>query len=247
MGFLSNLFYKQNPSPAPKFNRKRLYLTEATSNWDRDFIDTKFFEKFVKEGVRVFPSSKTINLNGVIIDGSKLPRKANKQDEKAARLRIDLDGWKIQNAVYDDIPGGCYVVSQFTEFEKSYFVEIGEDAISTPVSATQSTHLCGIRIIDCNFYNRSEKDGGDKSIQLNNAHQAVIRGCFFTGGVTSIRVQDSRDKQISYCSIHGNVFSDVPTAVNADGVLTLTMHSNVMRNVRKNLVKGSKVRVKDKL
>ncbi len=243
MGFFSNLFYKQKPATPPKFNRKRIFITDKDLEWDDDFAGS-FFKKYADAGARVYRSSKQIKLSGVIIDGSKLKRSSNKQDEKSSKITIWLPGWDIMDGVFEDIPGGVYVKSQSTEFNNCHFLDIGEDALSVPRSTKSGAQeLCALRVIKCFFWNRSAKDGGDKSLQLNNGHGCVVKDSFFTGGETAIRCGESRDKYASTITIAGCTFDNVPTAINADGTLKLQLMNNIFKSVKKQIVKGSKVKV----
>lgn len=244
MGFLSNLFYKQRPVQAPQFpNRRRIYLYETMLSWDEDYIKSNSFTNlFIDKGVKLSLVNRQIDFQNVILDGARLPH-GKRQDEKALKLRVELSKWDLLNAVFEDIPGGNYVVGVSTTYQKCCFKEIGEDAISTPRSTGQANHYCGLKLLQCNFYNRSEKDGGDKSIQLNNAHGCILRQCFVTGGITGARLGESRDQQKSGCIVEGVTFDNVPTAINASGVLALTIKDAVYRNVKKELQKGSEVKI----
>ncbi len=179
-------------------------------------------------------SGKTLDLQGNAISGKNIKHPKNRQDEKAIPLRLRIDGLTIKNGIFRDIPGGTVNEGDNVTVENCLFIEPGEDFISTPKDKAP-----GLRIINCKFYNIPEKDGGDKSIQLNDARNARIEKTYVTGGITAIRLQEStaaaRNVKVT---VKDCTFENVLTGVNVDGYTKVTESGNTFRNVAKPWVLG---------
>lgn len=246
MGFFSNLFGRGEKSPVkpPSFaNKDEFFLPNKKEFLVWDSVKSLENLRDASEGIITYnTSNKTVRCHG-IVSGDKLPKPKNSQDEKAVAIRINLQGWSFEGFIFDAIPGGLIVLSRYNDFNKCTWVNIGEDAISTPRSTSASKpDQARLLIRNCKFYN---DNNGDKSVQLNNASQCSIRDSFFTGGQTAIRVQANDDRKPIYMDITGCEFNNIPTAINAAGVTVLEIKDNKYIKVSKNLVKssGSKIRV----
>lgn len=183
----------------------------------------------------------TLDLQGYAIDGRRLKQPKRVQDEKAVPLRVNIDGFTLKNGTVRNIPGGIVVKADSTRWENLIFRDIGEDALSTIKDAGEETV-----VKNCRFYNRSEKDSGDKSLQLNDARDAVVEGCYFTGGITALRLQESSAKAKKVTAwLRGNTFENVPTAANVAGPTTVIEGGNVWKNVRKRWVLGPEAAVRE--
>lgn len=246
MGFFSNLFgggKKMSPVRPPSFSGKdKYYLKNIKEELTID--STKDLDAWRRESDGMITynlQNKLIKCHG-ILSGAKLPHPKNSQDEKAIALRINLQGWSFEGFIFDDIPGGIIVSSRYNDFNNCQWINIGEDAISTPRSKSSKPDEIRLLIRQCKFWNDAN---GDKCIQLNNASQCSIRDCFLTGGETGIRVQANDDRKPIHCEVLGTEFSNIPTAINAAGVTVLELKDNKYTNVKKQLVKseGSKIKV----
>lgn len=184
-------------------------------------------------------SGKTLDLQGNAISGSKIKKPGSSQNENAIPLRIKIDGFTLKNGIVLKIPGGVVVKADNVTFEKLTFTDIGEDAVSTATDAAP-----GIRILNCKFYNSSK---GDKSIQANDARNAVIDGNFITGGQTAVRLQESSSKSRNVkATVTGNTFEKVPTAVNVNGYTTVTASGNTYKEVAEKWNGGSHTKIIEK-
>ena len=81
---------------------------------------------------------------------------------------------------------------------------------------------------------------------MNNADGVIIKRCFFTGGITAIRLQESDDKKQVECRVMSCEFKNVETAMNIGGRTSAKITDCTYSGVRKNIVKGSNVRVTTK-
>ena len=176
-------------------------------------------------------SGSTLDLQGCAISGVRLKHPKNSQDEKSTPLRIKIPGFEIRNGTITDIPGGIVNSADGPAFRKLTFVRVGEDALSNTKDQCEE-----MEVSDCRFYNGAK---GDKSLQLNDARDAIVRGNYFTGGITAIRLQEStakaRDVRVF---LKDNTFEKVPTAVNVDGYTTVEASGNIYKAVGKKWVLG---------
>lgn len=215
----------------PKVNPKETtYLTKEVA-W-RSMADVK-----KTLGSRAKYSGNTVDLQGNAISGKKIKR-GGSQDEDSIPLRVYYDGFTLKNGIIRDIPGGIVVRAKDTTYDKLTFIEIGEDALSNNTDAAP-----GVTVNNCKFYN----DGGDKSLQLNDARDAVITNSFFTGGQTAIRLQESSGKARGVkATLTKNEFKNVPTAVNVSGHTTVTASGNTYENVQEKWNGGDHTKINEK-
>lgn len=213
-------------APKPPDSARRIMLRKDELNW-RNTDDLR-----AALGDRVEISGRRVNLRGAVLDGSKLPRPKNSQDENAAAITVSLDQFILHNGWVDNIPGGIVVKASFCAFEKLKFIRAGEDFLSTVGEDAD-----GIRIAGCEFWNTG---GGDKSIQLNQALNAVLNDVLVVGGVTGIRIQkDSYKTKGVNAVLRGMTFHGCETGINVAGGATVRLYSPTFKNVRKKWVTGS--------
>ena len=179
-----------------------------------------------------------LDLMGCAISGKRIKHPKNSQDEKSLPLRIYIKGFTIRNGIIRDIPGGIVLMSDNCKLQDLLFIDPGEDYVSTPKDSAQSTE-----ITRCKFYNRN----GDKAGQLNDARKAKVIDCYFTGGQTALRIQESTSKSRGVTvTVTDCVFDDVPTGVNVDGYTTVTSSGNTFKGVAKKWVLGPHAKVINK-
>lgn len=206
--FFKNLGGGKKPSlpaaPKPASSARVIYLRKEhmTVRSEKDFRNV------FGDDVRI--SGRTVDLLGAVLDGSKLPKPKDSQDEGAASLGINLASFKLSNGWVRKIPGGIAVREPQCVFTGLRFIDIGEDALST--TTERATEI----IVDmCEFWNDAN---GDKSLQLNQANKALVSRSKFVGGITGMRLQKkSYETEKPKCEVEDTEFVGVDTAINASG------------------------------
>ncbi len=213
-------------APKPPLTARRIYLESRDLIWN-DMDDVR---RALGDDVKI--SGNRVNLRGAVLNGSKLSRSGNGQDENAPALTIRIPGFELGNGWVDDIPGGAVVKEKANRFENLKFINIGEYALSTV--GKDASHLL---ITLCEFWNDAE---GDKSVQLNQAYGAILEDCRIVGGITALRVQkDSYGTTGVNCLVRRCKFEGNETGVNVAGKATARLQSCTFTNVRKKWVTGS--------
>lgn len=211
---------------------KTFYLT-GQPQWNSPSDAKKFFGSSSQVSV----SGSVIDLKGNRLSGKKLKHPSNSNSEQAQELKIAYDNFTLKNGNVDDIPGGIVIRGNNARFTNLTFTTKGEDYVST-----LKDNADGTVIEKCKFYNR----GGDKSIQLNSAKNALIDRCYITGGQTAIRLQESTSKWKNIkCSVTNTTFEKVPTAINVDGYTTVNLSNNKFIGVSEQYKKGSHAKLKE--
>lgn len=214
------------PAPQPPDSVRRIMLHKDRLNW-RTLDDVR-----AALGDKIEISGKRVNLRGHVLDGSRLPRPQNSQDEKALAVTIGIPQFILHNGWVDNIPGGIVVKASYCTFEWLKFIRAGEDFISTVGEDAD-----GIRLAHCEFWNNP---GGDKSIQLNQALGAVLDDVMVVGGITGARIQkDSYKTKGVNAVLRGMTFHGCETGLNVAGGATVRLIAPVFKDVRKKWVTGS--------
>lgn len=222
----------------PKLEPKKTwYLSGSQPTWN-DIQDAK---KFLTGATW---NNNTVDLKGNAVSGKKLKHPSNSQNENSIPLKIDINKFTITNGIFTDIPGGIVIKGRDNKLDGLTFTVSGEDFLSTQRSTSSKKDPIGLTVKDCKFYNDG---GGDKSLQFNNADDVVVDGAYITGGITGIRLQESRDKKKVSCVIKNTTFEKVDTAMNIAGNTTVTLSGNKYKSVNKQTVKsGSGVKLINK-
>lgn len=186
------------------------------------------------EDVRSFFGSKAsisgtvVDLKGGALSGREMEHPDNQQDEDAVPLIVDIPDFQLTNGVVRDIPGGINVRGDRNKFRNLRFFEVGEEFLSTPKDGARGTVL-----EECRFYTERERSDGDKAVQFNDARDVLIRNCYFAGGITAVRLQESSSvAEDVRCTAEGNVFEYCSTAFNVSGDTTLYARRNTFTKVR---------------
>jgi hypothetical protein len=208
----------QLPTPShrkPAEGAKRYY---ARDGWDirseKDVPDVGSVSK--RDGVIVW------DLKGAILDGSKQKGDGsqNENQEPLFRARIPL---VVRNGFVQRNKNAASFYAKDSGVERVTFTDIGEDAVATSKGAY------GFRVRDCEFLN---DQGGDKSIQLNEARDARVEGNLVFSGRTCMRVGDSGTTAVSEtATVKGNRFVGCDTGVHASKI-TVDESGNTFENVR---------------
>lgn len=180
-----------------------------------------------------------LDLVGGEISGKNLPRPKNIQDENSVGVKTRIKNFTVRGGYISGIPGGIISYAPNSTFEKIIFTNIGEDAISNAVDLSP-----GFTVRYCEFYGSKYQD---KENQLNDSRDALIENSYFTGGITSVRLQKLSGKYSKGTAIvRNNVFEKVRTAMNVSGKSTVTLSGNVYKGVGEKYVTTGNGKVIDK-
>ena len=176
-----------------------------------------------------------IDLQGGCLDGSKLKKSSNSQDESNTPIKIQITDCILKNGYVRDVPGGIIVQTPNVTIEDMLFTGISEDFVSNLKDKSYN-----FKIINCKFYNNSK---GDKSCQVNGAVGLIVEGCYITGGITAIRIGESTSTNHGKAIVKNCTIEKVPTFLNIDGKTQVYVKNNMLKNVNKKYVthEGSNV------
>lgn len=227
---LTNRFVPLPKPPEMGDKVKRIYLEEEDLEW----TSFKAIQKALRGHATV--AGNTVDLHGKCISGLNLDRSGNRDSEKAAGIRINNMSFNLVNGWIDNIPGGIKVLSPYCKFENLIFTGPGEDFLSTV-----GLDAIGIKIVKCEFWNDKK---GDKSIQLNQAKDAVLNGVKIVGGITGIRIQkDSYETPDVTARMRWMNFIGCQTGLNVAGQATVRMIESRFQSVGQKWVTGKGSRV----
>lgn len=180
-------------------------------------------------------SGKVLDFKGNGLSGKKLKKPSNSQNEKSIPLRIRIPSLHVKNAVISDVPGGLVLFADGIKFTSCIFTNIGEDAISNQMDKSKNFQLTG-----CKFYG---KRSNDKLGQFNDGRGLIVTGCYFTGGITALRIQDKDAKsRKGTAKVYNNIFESVDTAINASPDITVETKGNTYKDVRHEFVGDGKLK-----
>ena len=216
---------KKPPSFTPKYTIK---LTDKPT-WN-SIDDVK---KDIKGKGKV--TGNVVDLQGGCLDGSKLKRSSNSQDESNTPIKLRISNFTLKNGYIINVPGGIVVQTPNVTIENMLFTGVSEDYLSNAKDDSYN-----FKILNCEFYNNSQ---GDKSCQVNGAVGLTVKDCYITGGVTAIRIGESSSKKKGDAKVENCVIEDVPTFLNVDGKSQVFVKNNILKNVDKKYViqEGSEV------
>lgn len=176
-----------------------------------------------------------IDLQGGCLDGSKLKKSSNSQDESNTPIKLRISDCTLMNGYIRDVPGGIIVQTPNVTIENMLFTGISEDYVSNIKDKSYN-----FKILNCKFYNNSR---GDKSCQVNGAVGAIVKDCYITGGITAIRIGESTSTKHGNANVENCTVEQVPTFLNVDGKTQVYVKNNKLINVNKKYVtrEGSNV------
>lgn len=196
-----------------------IYINGDTDNW-RDMDDV--VKACKGKPVKIF--GKTLDLQDCQINGSKLPQPDNEDDENSAPLRISIPGFTLKNGSTRRLPGGIVFRKKGLTFRNLVFLDVGEDAISNIVDDSEDSS-----VIDCQAFGAS-----DKSYQFNDGRGLTFYGCLAVGGITGVRIQESKTKYKGSRTkkVGKNRFVNVDTAYNINGGIIVDALPSTYEGVR---------------
>ena len=199
------LVRKATPPPTrlPRSVSSRCYLT-------RDIYCIKSEADLVKLQKRVPGSSlkgRGLNLNGAILDGSKLKGSGSQDENQDPLLRIELEDVEIRGGFCQNLKDGLNVSAPDVLLRQLTFLDVGEDAINNKEGAI------GLLIEHCEFI--STRSTTDKILQINEGQKARIIGCTFIGpAITGIRLGDKWSHSSDVATVEKCQFYNVDTGFN---------------------------------
>jgi len=213
------------PAPLPHPEAPRILLGDEDLRWDSmEAIKRALQGRAVIRG-------RTVDLNGDVLSGRHITHPAERQDENSPGIKISVPELRLIRGWVVDVPGGIKVQAPGCRFVNLTFLQIGEDAISTT-----RREAIGLSLIRCRFWNQ----GGDKTIQLNQAGGAYLEDLEIYGGKTAIRVQKAAWKTAGTAMVANRVaFTAVDTAWNVDGGARVQCNGATFKGVRKKVVYGT--------
>lgn len=180
-------------------------------------------------------TGNVVDLQGGCLDGSKLKRSSNSQDESNTPIKLRISNLTLKNGYVTNVPGGLIVQTPSVTIENMLFTGVSEDYLSNTKDDSYN-----LKILNCEFYNNSK---GDKSCQVNGAVGLMVKDCYITGGITAIRIGESTSKKHGSAKVENCVIENVPTFLNVDGKTQVFVKNNILKNVDKKYVtqEGSNV------
>lgn len=192
----------------PKEDAPRLYLRDnAQIKSESDLA--KYRDKL--EGSKYYKKDNYYvwDLNGGILRGDKQSGDGGQSEDQEPLIRVRIP-LLIKDGFVQKNKDALTFYKPDSGIEKITFTNIGEDAVATWDGAYR------FRVEDCEFINDRE---GDKSIQLNEAKDAIIRNNVIFSGITGARVGSSDFTSISeIAKARENSFFGVDTAYNVSKI-----------------------------
>ena len=162
------------------------------------------------------------DLQGAILDGSKQSGDGG-QGEKQEPLFRSYVSLVVKNGFVRNNKNAMMFYKKNSGINKITFTNIGEDAVGTSKGAYNFS------VKNSEFIN---KGSGDKSIQLNEAKGAEIKGNLVYSGRTCVRIGDNHTTVVSdIVEISNNRFVSCDTALHASKI-TVYEDSNKFEGVR---------------
>ncbi|MEO6459477.1 MAG: hypothetical protein ABIO95_03410 [Bdellovibrionota bacterium] len=231
--FLVSSFALANGSRPPRVDMPAHRSPDATAAvfYPDDKFTIKTVADLEKAVVKLPGSLMTQNSSGIwvwdlgggILDGTNQSGDEGQSEtqEQIARIKMPLI---IRNGFIRHNKNALQFYAVDSGVEKITWLTVGEDAVATHDGAERFS------VVDCEFLNNRD---GDKSIQLNEAKDAIIRNNLIYSGITCIRVGDDHTTEISdNVEITHNRFVGCDTDVNASKI-TVLMRDNTLEGVRK--------------
>jgi hypothetical protein len=177
-------------------------------------------------GSKVKITGNTVDLMGGRLSGKNLKHPSNSQDENSVGVKIHIDNFTLKNFIAEDIPGGLVIFSKNVTIQDGLFLcKDQEDAVSNMKDVA-----LGTSIINCKFYGGANND---KLIQGNDGRDLLIKNNKLFNAITGMRIQKRNAvKQGGVANVIGNTFTNVDTAINASGKVTVNTKDNTFNNVR---------------
>lgn len=190
---------------------------KPTGSWNiRSESDIKIGKATRKNGIIIW------DLQGGILDGSKQKGQCNQAEnqEPIFRARISL---LVRNGFIRNGKNAATFYAKNSGVDKVTWLNVCEDAVATSKGAY------GFSITNSEFINHVK---GDKTIQLNEAKNAIIRNNRIFSGRTCMRLGDSNISSTNdVARVENNEFIGCDTGLNAEKV-TVIMKGNVFERVR---------------
>lgn len=209
--------------PVPKHNKPSGKTYKPKGEWQ--IRGEKDLEPITKLGAKVSKSGNVlvVDLQGLTLNGANQKGDGGQSENQAPlfRARVPLI---VKNGFVKNNKNAATFYAPNSGVEKITWLNVGEDAVATYDGAKNFS------VINCEFINNKK---GDKSIQLNEADGALIKGNLVYGGITGARigkVSYSSSKDLAVCE--NNEFIGTDTAWNVGKVKLEVKKDNKYTNVR---------------
>lgn len=192
----------------PKSNAEQLFLRDNTTiNTESKLRDLA--RKLKGSTVKKESNRWVWDLNGGVLRGDKQSGDGGQSEDQEPLMRVKIpllikDGFVKNNKDAITFYGPDSGIDRIT------FLDVGEDAVATSRGAYRVT------VKDSEFINNRK---GDKSIQLNEAKDALIDGNLIYSGRTGARIGDSDTTSVKeLAKARNNHFIGVDTAYHASKI-----------------------------
>jgi hypothetical protein len=194
------------------------------NNWSINSAnDLKNVQKQLNATILKDEEITILDLNGGIIDGEKQKGDGSQNESQEPLFRANIP-FVIKNGFIRNNKNAATFAAKNSGIEKVTFLNIGEDAVAT------SRKAINFSVSDCEFLNSKN---GDKSVQLNQAENAVVEKNLVYGGITGVRVHESSWADSNTTAFCGdNSFIGVDTAWNVSKGVLIVEKKNSYKNVR---------------
>ncbi len=223
-------------APAPPSNTSYTYRKPA-SNAAVFFVknnftlkresDLKSAVKSLKGSTYSYNKSKKVytwDLKGGILDGKNQKGDGGQSENQEPLIRVQMP-LIIKNGFIRNNKDALSFFVPDSGAERLTWLNVGEDAVATHRGAYDFS------IRDCEAINSKK---GDKSFQFNEALGLVAENNLIVGGITGMRIGDSKTTQVSEMAyVSNNRFVNVDTAHNISKITVKDLGGNIYSNVNK--------------
>jgi len=166
----------------------------------------------------------TWDLNGGILDGKNQSGDGGQDEDQEPLIRVRIP-LVIKNGFIRNNKDAVYFYVPDSGVERITWLNVGEDAVGTSKGAYN------FRAIDCEAIN--SRRTADKSFQFNEAKGLVVEDNVIKGGITGMRIGDSKINSVSdRAYVRNNKFIDVDTAHNLSSITVEETGPSKYINVR---------------
>lgn len=169
----------------------------------------------------------TWDLKGGILDGKNQRGDGGQSENQEPLIRVQMP-LIIKNGFIRNNKDALSFFVPDSGAERLTWLNVGEDAVATHNGAYDFT------IRDCEAINSKK---GDKSFQFNESLGLLAEDNLIVGGITGMRIGDSKTTQVSEMSyVRNNRFFNVDTAHNISKITVKDLGGNTYTNVKKQWV-----------
>lgn len=188
--------------------------------------DLKKAVKSLKGSTYSYNKSKKVytwDLKGGILDGKNQKGDGGQSENQEPLIRVQMS-LVIKNGFIRNNKNALTFYKPRSGAERLTWLNVGEDAVATSRGAYDFT------IRNCEAINSSK---GDKSFQFNEALGLLAEDNLIVGGITGMRIGDSKTTEVSEIAyVRNNRFYNVDTAHNISKITVKELAPSQYNNVR---------------